>query len=83
MIKYFIRFGKVKKRDNLIMIFINFLPKLLMQLLNTVDNVSVVFVAFKNFEEKMKDPNFEYNLKSKCTLPKSEEIDFNVQKIPF
>jgi len=50
---------------------------------NSVDNVSVVFVAFRNFEEKMKDPNFEYNLKSKCTLPKSEEIDFNVQKIPF
>ena len=27
---------------------------------NTSDNVSVIFIAFKNFENKMKDPNFEY-----------------------
>ena len=33
---------------------------------NSVDNVSIVFVAFKNFEEKMKDPNFEYNCQGKC-----------------
>ena len=26
----------------------------------TVDNVSVVFIAFKNFENKMKNPDFEY-----------------------
>ena len=26
----------------------------------TSDNVSVVFIAFKNFENKMKDPDFEY-----------------------
>ena len=26
----------------------------------TADNVSVVFIAFKNFENKMKDPDFEY-----------------------
>ena len=26
---------------------------------NTGDNVSVIFIAFKNFENKMKDPNFE------------------------
>ena len=26
----------------------------------SVDNVSVIFIAFKNFEDKMKDPNFEY-----------------------
>jgi len=27
---------------------------------NSADNVSVIFIAFKNFENKMKDPNFEY-----------------------
>ena len=27
---------------------------------NSADNVSVIFIAFKNFEDKMKDPNFEY-----------------------
>lgn len=26
----------------------------------SIDNVSVIFIAFKNFENKMKDPNFEY-----------------------
>ena len=26
----------------------------------TKDNVSVIFIAFKNFENKMKDPDFEY-----------------------
>jgi len=37
-----------------------------MQLLNivckkkSIDNVSVIFIAFKNFENKMKDPDFEY-----------------------
>ena len=28
---------------------------------NSVDNASVIFIAFKNFENKMKDPNFEYS----------------------
>ena len=32
----------------------------------SVDNVSVVFIAFKNFENKMKDINFEYKKKSQC-----------------
>lgn len=34
----------------------------------SVDNVSVIFIAFKNFENKMKDQNFEYdsNIKIKC-----------------
>ena len=29
-------------------------------LYNSSDNFSVIFIAFKNFENKMKDPNFEY-----------------------
>ena len=26
----------------------------------STDNVTLTFIAFKNFEEKMKDKNFEY-----------------------
>ena len=48
---------------------------------NSVDNVSIVFVAFKNFEEKMKDPNFEYNYQGKCIASTSDEIDFSLQQI--
>ena len=33
---------------------------------NSEDNVSVIFIAFKNFERKMKDPNFEYKYSTKC-----------------
>ena len=33
---------------------------------NSVDNVSVIFIAFKNFENKMKDINFEYKHQTKC-----------------
>ena len=42
------------------------------------DNVSVVFIAFKNFEDKMKDPEFEYvaNAKTKMAM---EQYDFSVQ----
>lgn len=42
------------------------------------DNVSVVFIAFKNFEDKMKDPEFEYvdNAKSKLVM---EQYDFSIQ----
>lgn len=42
------------------------------------DNVSVIFIAFKNFENKMKDPDFEYKVKTKV---KSivEEYDFSLQ----
>lgn len=42
----------------------------------TIDNVSIIFIAFKNFENKMKDPNFEYimNAKTKNVL---EQYDFN------
>ena len=29
---------------------------------DSVDNVSVIFIAFKNFENKMKEPNFVYEM---------------------
>ena len=44
----------------------------------TVDNVSVIFIAFKNFENKMKDPNFEYTAKAKTRFVK-EQYDFSQQ----
>ena len=42
------------------------------------DNVSVIFIAFKNFENKMKDPDFEYvsNIKTKQAM---EQYDFSLQ----
>ena len=42
---------------------------------NSVDNVSVIFIAFKNFENKMKDPNFEYTANANCIESQAEEID--------
>ena len=44
----------------------------------SIDNVSVIFIAFKNFENKMKDPNFEYTAKAKTRLVK-EQYDFSQQ----
>jgi len=35
---------------------------------NSVDNVSVIFIALKNFENKMKDPNFVYKPRTKCIV---------------
>ena len=46
---------------------------------NSVDNVSVIFVAFKNFENKMKDPNFEDLYNADCTESQAEEIDLSQQ----
>ena len=43
------------------------------------DNVSVIFIAFKNFENKMKDPNFEYTGNSKTQIIK-DQFDFNIKK---
>ena len=45
---------------------------------NSVDNVSVIFIAFKNFENKMKDINFEYEPKTqiKCQMSQ-EDYDLN------
>ena len=45
------------------------------------DNVSVIFIAFKNFENKMKDPNFEYTCNAKCSDSQAEEIDLSKQQI--
>ena len=45
---------------------------------NSVDNVSVIFIAFKNFENRMKDPDFEYTANAKTQLVK-EQFDFSKQ----
>ncbi len=45
----------------------------------SADNVSVIFIAFKNFENKMKDPNFEYTGNSKTQII-NDQFDFNIQK---
>ena len=44
---------------------------------DSVDNVSVIFIAFKNFEDKMKDPNFEYTAFPKVKIIK-EKYDFGL-----
>ena len=44
----------------------------------SIDNVSVIFIAFKNFENKMKDPNFEYIPAAK-TKGVVEQVDFSQQ----
>ena len=44
----------------------------------SIDNVSVIFIAFKNFENKMKDPNFEYISTAK-TKGVVEQVDFSQQ----
>ena len=41
----------------------------------TVDNVTVIFIAFQNFEEKMKDENFEYIYKGNMCKYIGCEID--------
>jgi len=43
----------------------------------TGDNVSVIFIAFKNFENKMKDPYFEYTSDAECSESQAEEIDLS------
>ena len=42
------------------------------------DNVTVIFIAFKNFENRMKDPNFEYTANAKTQMVK-EQFDFSNQ----
>ena len=44
----------------------------------SIDNVSVIFIAFKNFENKIKDPNFEYVENSNTRLAK-EQYDLSQQ----
>ena len=48
---------------------------------DSVDNVSVIFIAFKNFENKMKDINFVYSSKNKCQEIKKDKIDFSIINI--
>ena len=48
---------------------------------DSVDNVSVVFIAFKNFENKMKEINFVYSCKNKCQEIKKDKIDFSIMNI--
>jgi len=45
---------------------------------NSNDNVSVIFIAFKNFENKMKDPNFVYKPRTQCQGIKKDKIDFSI-----
>ena len=44
---------------------------------NSVDNVSAIFIAFKNFENKIKDPNFQYIPQTKC-VDWPDNYDLNV-----
>ena len=44
----------------------------------SIDNLSVIFIAFKNFENKMKDPNFEYIPNARTRYVK-EQYDFSQQ----
>ena len=46
---------------------------------NSADNVSVAFIAFKNFENKIKDPNYVYSLNSKCEVIKKDKFDFSLK----
>ena len=43
----------------------------------SVDNVTVIFIAFQNFEEKMKDENFEYIYNGNICKFIGGEIDLN------
>lgn len=40
------------------------------------DNVTVIFIAFHNFENSMKDENFVYNKNVRCKFIE-DEIDLN------
>ena len=47
----------------------------------TKDNVSVIFIAFKNFENKMKDPDFEYKSFVKCVNIKDKyDLSLNTKQ---
>jgi len=43
----------------------------------SVDNETVIFIAFHNFEEKMKDENFEYKYSGNTCKFIGGEIDLN------
>jgi hypothetical protein len=46
---------------------------------NSIDNVTVIFIAFKNFENKMRDPNFVYKGNTQCKVIK-DDFDFSLKK---
>ena len=43
------------------------------------DNVTAIFIAFKNFEEKMKEIDFEYKDNPECKFI-GDEIDLSEEK---
>lgn len=43
----------------------------------SVDNVTVIFIVFENFEQKMKDENFEYIYSGNSCKYIGGEIDLN------
>ena len=45
----------------------------------STDNVSAIFIAFKNFENKMKDEEFQYREEPQCKLI-GNEIDFDYKE---
>ncbi len=45
----------------------------------STDNVSAIFIAFKNFENKMKDEGFQYREEPQCKFI-GNEIDFDYKE---
>lgn len=45
----------------------------------STDNVSAIFIAFKNFENKMKDKEFQYREEPQCKFI-GNEIDFDYKE---
>ena len=45
----------------------------------STDNVSAIFIAFKNFENKMKDEEFQYREELQCKFI-GNEIDFDYKE---
>ena len=45
----------------------------------STDNVSAIFIAFKNFENKMKDEEFQYREDPQCKFI-GNEIDFDYKE---
>ena len=84
MIKFWKKFGNIKKKGKVINDIHNLCAQITDAIIkysmekDSVDNVSVVFIAFKNFENKMKDPDFEFNYTGKCQPISKDKIDFTL-----
>ena len=82
-IEFFIKFGTVKKKGEVHNDIRELCGKITDGIIKysmqykTADNVSVIFIAFKNFEDKMKDPDFEYKAFAKTSYIK-DKIDFSI-----